>query len=233
LSEEDTNTKIEQLLVGTDLTPAQIAKQLNIPVRKVYRHKKWPEVQELRRQRTKKQPPPAPQPEAPAIAFEKVETPPTEEPALAEIKEEPEKEPEKAPEITVEQAKILNLEYGAFKGLIDPAFEIVCEAAGLTKPNPVKIEKLDHALVDFCIAWKIDFGDPRVLPSIILVATIGEIGLPLAQEIRNKRKKPKPEEPKTRAEQVMSNEPAKRPPEPTASNAMVQRAGELLDSGKE
>jgi hypothetical protein len=228
MSEEELQTKIEQLLRGTDLAPAEIAKQLKIPVRKVYRNKAWPEVKQARANKSKSKQPETPTPETPTIEFEGVETPPTEAPPLLGVEKEVEKE-EKAPEpqITVEGARIINLEHGAFKGLLDAGFSILCETTNLTAPNPVKIEKLDHALVDFCIAWKIDFGDPRVLPTIILAASIGEIALPMAREIRKKRQKPKVEEPKTVAEKIMS---AETPPRTDvgASKVAEERGKELL-----
>jgi hypothetical protein len=218
--------KIGQLLNGTDLSPQDIAKQLNIPIRKVYRHRDWQAAKERRRQKTKlTEPRGPPSTETPHIEFEQRETLPTDE-TTAPIPGLETKEAPKIKEPTEPEIAITLPEYGAFKGLIDTGFEVLCETAGLTKPNPVKIEKLDHAVVDFCKAWQIDFRDPRILPTIVLAGTVGEIALPMIAEIRAKRAgKPKEKEPTTPTEKALA---AEIPGKPETTPAMAERIGQAL-----
>lgn len=199
---EEIATKIEQLLRGTDLTPAEIGKQIHVNVREVYRNKAWPEVRAERMEKKKGTKPTdqTGQPGPAEIGFLPTETaPPIELPPIPET-EQP-SETETKPGI---ESKPFALRYGAFNGMIDAGLELFCETAKLEKPNVVKIEKLDHALVDFSIAWKIDFRDPRLLPTIILAATIAEISLPMVKEFRQKTRKPAEHPPTSNVEKAVS-----------------------------
>ena len=225
-AEKELSEKIEQLLRSTDLSPHEIAQQLKCKNNKVYNHKAWPEIKELRRKKKAGTPePPTSEPREPKVEFVQTKTEPTEtpRPILATLEDQEVKD-ENA-EAVITPGKIPK---GSFKGILDTAFELLSEGAKLekSKPNPVKIEKLDVALVDFCNAWQINFADPRVLPSIILAATIGEIGIPIVREIRSRPKQPKNEEPKTSVERAIADvpPPQKEPPISKATVAAVERA---------
>lgn len=224
--EKELSEKIEQLLRSTELSPSEIAKQLKCKQNKVYNHKAWPEVKELRRKKKAGTPePPSSEPREAKVEFVQTKTEPTEtpRPILASLEDQEVKD--EKPEAVITPGKIPK---GAFKGILDTAFELLSEGAKLekSKPNPVKIEKLDVALVDFCNAWQINFADPRVLPSIILAATIGEIAIPIVREVRSRPMKPKNEGPKTPVERAIADvpPPQKETPVSKATAEAVDRA---------
>lgn len=202
-------TRISQLLNGTELSPQQIAEQLKIAnVQLIYKHAEWPAARDRRKQKKRDekkrgiQAKPAITPGTAQITFEHKETPLEETPP--ELLRTEDKEKEADAERAPEPVRIFELKHGAFEGLIATGFELLCDTAKLTKPNPVKYEKLDHALVDFCLAWQIDFHDPRVLPTILLLATVGEISLPLVKEARGKMGGPKEKPPTDTVEKVLA-----------------------------
>ncbi len=179
---------VGQLLRGTNLTPKEIATQVNVPIRMVYRHPAWKDRKTQKVEAIKTEREPSAQP--PKIEFSPTETEaPGGFPGVIATEAETSTETTEAapgPEIKVPEIK---LRYGAFTGIIDSGFELFTDAVKLTKPNPVKLQKLDHALVDFFVAFHLDIGDPRILASIILFGTVAEIGVPMVKEVRARQKK--------------------------------------------
>jgi hypothetical protein len=215
--------KIGQLLrtAYPKITVQEIAKQVDVQVRKVYRHPAWKEVKSRIRVEEKKEQ--APEPSAPRIQFEKVETPeppPTPKPTIPEAEAKLEAEAAPAPAPTVPK-----LEKGDLSPLISTGLEMICEVVKLDMPNPVKIEKLDSALVNFFIAWNVNFGDPRILSTMILAGTVAEVALPMVKEYRAKPNREKePKLPETTTEKALAPLPLALPIE---SNEELRRRAEL------
>lgn len=224
-SDEEKKERIGSLLVGTNMTPKDIAKEVGLPIRFVYRHPKWPERKSQKREEKKivKEP----DAQSPSIAFTPTETDlPPGGPPESPLEKEESTEPAPTAEFKVPEIK---LRYGSFVGIIDSGFELFTETTKLTKPNPVKLQKLDHALVDFFIAWHLDFGDPRVLASIVLLGTVAEIGVPMFKEVRARQKKGTSTElgiPGTSVEKVLAEKiPV---PTPDTSREMGNRIEKVL-----
>lgn len=220
MSEENVKEKIGQLLRGTNLTAREIADQLKIPKRFVYRHPAWNEVKRQRKQQEKGTVR-EPELETSKIEFEAIETPPpppTPGGGPLETPEEP--EPEPTPTLPPSPPPV-TLKHGTLEGILDAGFEVLCDTTKLTKPNPVKIQKLDHALVDFMIAWNVSFADPRIWASFLLVATGAEIALPMVKEYRTQHPAvPGEKAPKTTEEKALKET---QPLEITKPNPIVEK----------
>jgi hypothetical protein len=231
---EPLQQRIEYLLRATNLSAKDIAKQLHIKIYDVYRHKAWPEVRDQRKKQTATKTTPL-SPQAPSISYEHEETPqPPQAPPEAPSSEEPQIDIETETTETETSATQIpfDLKYGSLKGLIEPLLEVICDTIQVEKsrPSPVKIEKLDHAIVDFCKAFKWNFADPRLLATVVLAATCLEIGVPIAKE-KMATKKAEVKTSETTTDKPLPTMPSpETKPNPITEKIMNGRVTKLLES---